>query len=202
MAGPMESMKARIFDASSSASRSPRARATASTSHTARLEEQPAVRCVAHRSDGRARQPACRRRGGDERELPPEVGLDVLGHARLGAGLLKGIHDPTNPIGRFARSLSDGYFLERALPLDDPGPTFEDADLRQAAEDLTLGHAALDEPIHRLHAVQERQDRGARSCEKAGRRRDLHERIGLHGHDRDVAVTERLRRRRRPEPRR
>ena len=173
MAGPMESMKERIFEASSSSSRSPRARATASTSLRGPLQEEPAVRSVAHGPEGRARQPAGRRRGGDERELPPQVGLDVLGDARFGAGLLKCIHDPPNPLGRFARSLSDRHFLERALSLDDPGPDLEDADLRQAAEHLTLGHAALDEPIHRLHAVQKRQDRGARIGEKAGCRRDL-----------------------------
>ncbi len=64
--------------------------------------------------------------------------------------------------------------------------------MRQPAENLIRRHAALDEPIGRLHAVEKRQDRGAAFGQKAGRGSDLGERIRLHGHDRDVAYTERL----------
>ena len=182
-----------MLAASSSGKATPRDRATATASWTARSIRSRPRGGLPQRANRRSCQAAGRRHRGDEGELAPDLGRDVARDQGLDPGLPERRGDPLGPPGALARKFAHDDPLEGALPFDQPRPQPLGADRGEPAEDLIHRDAQRDQAIDHLDAVQEREDDRSPLGQGPDDRGDPGERVILDGDDGVLGPTQRVR---------
>ena len=126
----------------------------------------------------------------DERELAPQLGVDLTGDGRVDAGLAQGRREGLQAIGWPFLELADDDAPERAESLDDARRRAGGADVGEAAGDGRRVDAEGGEPLIGADAVEEWNDDGSRRGERLEDWRDVGEGVALDRNDHELRAGE------------
>ena len=141
---------------------------------------------LAQRAHGGAREAARCSERSDEDELLPQLELDVVRCARVGAGLSECRRDARGAVGNPTLQLTDDDALKRAATFDHAGLHSRDTYPGDSTEQRAAWHAQLDEAVGCFDAVQEGDNRSVFPGDLFDYRGDGIERITFHAEDGEI----------------
>src|SRR5580693_7374759 len=154
------------------------------------LEDLAAEWGGAYGADRTEGEPADRGERRDERELAPQLGVDLTGDGRVDARLAQGRRERLQAIGWPLLELADNDAPERTESLDDARRRAGGADVREAAGDGCRVDAQGGEPLIGADAVEKRDDDGSRRGERLEDGRDVGEGVALDRNDHELGASE------------